>query len=70
MTNCLFAVDKLNQAINRNEIDFFSLGGTTTRLDNNLIWSSRISYTEARFFTSHYIGFYSSVQSSIKRRMV
>ena len=64
------AVDKLNQEIIDMQIDFFSLGGNNKKLNEKFIWY-KIDEIEnfrktqiikkATFFTSHYMGFYSTV---------
>ncbi len=66
---CL-AVDSLNSAIKNNKIEFFSLGGDSKSLETEFIWyqidsiiDKRNSYSvvnKATFFTSHYIGYYST----------
>ncbi|MFP4487429.1 MAG: 5-methylcytosine restriction system specificity protein McrC [Campylobacterales bacterium] len=63
-------VDKLSQDIKSKKVEFFSLGGQNNQLDEDLIWYQidsikHFSRTQiidkATFFTSHYIGFYSTV---------
>lgn len=62
------AVDRVNQEIKNNKIDFFSLGGETKQIFDTLIWyqidSTRGAKSKvvnkATFFTSHYIGYYST----------
>ncbi len=63
------AVDKLNKEIKEKKVEFFSLGGKKQELEEALIWYT-IESTEARysnavvnkaqFYTSHYVGFYST----------
>jgi len=65
------AIDTLSKDIEENKVDFFSLGGNSKKLNDELI-SYKIDSTElqyskeiaminkATFFTSHYIGFYST----------
>jgi 5-methylcytosine-specific restriction enzyme subunit McrC len=62
------AVDKLNS--NLCDIDFFSFNNKTNSLSEEIIWykidNTRISHSnavvnKATFFTSHYIGFYSTI---------
>lgn len=64
------AVDKLNQEIIDMQIDFFSLGGNNKKLNKKFIWykideienfSKTQIIKKATFFTSHYMGFYSTV---------
>ncbi|WP_198306371.1 McrC family protein [Arcobacter vandammei] len=64
------AVDKLNQEIIDMQIDFFSLGGNNKKLNEKFIWykideienfSKTQIIKKATFFTSHYMGFYSTV---------
>lgn len=64
------AIDKLNKEIKNNKVAFFSLGGKIQELKDELIWynidSSEEKYknlaliNKATFFTTHYIGFYST----------
>ena len=64
------AIDKLNIELKDEKIEFLLLGGIVKEIDNNLIWYKIIStkevynnyatISEATFFTSHYIGFYST----------
>lgn len=64
------AIDKLNQEIIDMQIDFFSLGGNNKKLNEKFIWykideienfSKTQIIKKAIFFTSHYMGFYSTV---------
>jgi len=65
------AVDKLRKEIKDKKIEFFSLGGKSRELNDDLIWyeinsskevySNYASISKATFYTSHYIGFYSTI---------
>jgi len=65
------AVDKLRNSISNQEVDFFSLSSNkeNRQLSSDLIWyeinNTRVSNSnsvvnQATFYTSHYIGFYST----------
>ncbi|MEA2028323.1 MAG: hypothetical protein U9N49_05060 [Campylobacterota bacterium] len=63
------AINKLKEDTKKKKIDFFSLGGVQKELDEELIWyevNSIKNFSRTRiidkisFFTSHYIGFYST----------
>ena len=62
-------VDQLNKEIKDEKVEFFSLGGVVNKLDDELVWYqinntitkySNAVVNKATFFTSHYIGNYST----------
>ncbi len=66
------AIDKLNNDIKSKKVEFFSFSNVKEKqiLEDNLIWyeinstresNSNIVVNSASFFTSHYIGFYSTI---------
>jgi len=63
------AVDKLNNDLKDRKVEFFSLGGVANDIEDTLIWYEIGSTRDPRgyavidkatFYTSHYIGFYST----------
>lgn len=63
------AVDKLNNDLKDRKVEFFSLGGIANDIEDTLIWYEIGSTRDPRgyavidkatFYTSHYIGFYST----------
>ncbi len=65
------AIDKLNNDIKNKKVEFFSFSNAkdSQKLEEKLVWYeingtdgyySKIVVTKATFFTSHYIGFYST----------
>lgn len=63
------AVDKLNQEIENRSINFFSFNGNNKKLDEKFVWykideikslNKNQIISKSTFFTSHYIGFYST----------
>lgn len=66
------AVDKLNRDIKEKKVDFFSFSSSKQNkfLDEKIVWheinstresNSNTVVNSATFFTSHYIGFYSTI---------
>ncbi len=57
----LQAINKLKESIENNNIELYSFGNSKLKtIDENLIWYDYNSANEATFYTSHYIGFYST----------
>ena len=58
----LQAIDKLKKSINNKDVESFSLeNGFLKEIDEDIIWYSYNNSNEATFFSSHYIGYYSTV---------
>jgi len=60
--NYLQTIDKLKKSIKDKEVQSISLNdGLLKEIDKEIIWYSYDSSNRATFFTSHYIGYYSSI---------
>lgn len=56
------SIDKLKKSIDSHSIETFSLQNKVTKkLDKHIVWYTYNNPNEATFYTSHYIGFYSTI---------